>query len=57
MGALGSQRVAVVAEVGARVVAAGHAACLGERGVEIERDYFRMDELAQDLIGRWNHDR
>ena len=30
---------------------------LRERGVAIERDYFRMDELAQDLIGRWNHDR
>mgnify|MGYP001568980544 CR=1 FL=1 len=30
---------------------------LRTRGVEIERDYFRMDELAQDLIGRWNHER
>lgn len=30
---------------------------LRERGVAIERDYFRMEELAQDLIGRWNHDR
>ena len=30
---------------------------LRERGVAIEQDYFRMDELAQDLIGRWNHDR
>ena len=26
---------------------------LRSRGVPIERDYFRMDELAQDLIGRW----
>jgi energy-coupling factor transport system ATP-binding protein len=26
-------------------------------GIAIEHDYFRMDELAQDLIGRWNHDR
>ena len=30
---------------------------LRARGVEIERDYYRMDELSQDLIGRWNHDR
>ena len=30
---------------------------LRERGVAIERDYFRMEELAQDLIGRWNHER
>ncbi|HML67510.1 MAG TPA: energy-coupling factor transporter ATPase [Clostridia bacterium] len=30
---------------------------LRARGIEIEHDYFRMDELAQDLIGRWNHDR
>jgi len=30
---------------------------LRERGIAVERDYFRMDELAQDLIGRWNHDR
>ncbi|MEA4913381.1 MAG: energy-coupling factor transporter ATPase [Christensenella sp.] len=30
---------------------------LRARGVAIERDYFRMDELAQDLIGRWNHER
>ena len=30
---------------------------LRARGVEIERDYYRMDELQQDLIGRWNHDR
>ncbi|MEN6634692.1 MAG: energy-coupling factor transporter ATPase [Clostridiaceae bacterium] len=30
---------------------------LRTRGVEIERDYFRMDELAEDLIGRWNHER
>ncbi len=28
---------------------------LRARGVEIERDYYRMDELQQDLIGRWNH--
>ena len=28
---------------------------LRARGVEIERDYYRMDELSQDLIGRWNH--
>ena len=28
---------------------------LRARGIEISRDYFRMDELAQDLIGRWNH--
>ena len=30
---------------------------LRTRGVEIERDYYRMDELQQDLIRRWNHDR
>ena len=30
---------------------------LRARGIAIEQDYFRMDELAQDLIGRWNHDR
>lgn len=30
---------------------------LRARGIPIEHDYFRMDELAQDLIGRWNHDR
>jgi len=30
---------------------------LRARGIEIEHDYFRMEELAQDLIGRWNHDR
>ena len=30
---------------------------LRERGIEIAQDYFRMDQLAQDLIGRWNHDR
>lgn len=28
---------------------------LRAKGIEISRDYFRMDELAQDLIGRWNH--
>ena len=27
------------------------------RGVAIERDYFRMDELANELIARWHHDR
>ena len=26
---------------------------LRERGIAIERDYFRMDELESDLIGRW----
>ena len=30
---------------------------LRARGIAIERDYFRMDELAQDLIGRWKNDR
>lgn len=30
---------------------------LRQRGVAIERDYFRMDELASDLIARWHHDR
>lgn len=30
---------------------------LRARGIAIAHDYFRMDELAQDLIGRWNHDR
>ena len=30
---------------------------LRERGVAIERDYFRMDELANELISRWHHDR
>ena len=30
---------------------------LRDRGIAIERDYFRMDELAQDLIGRWKNDR
>ena len=30
---------------------------LRERGVAIERDYFRMDELAAELIARWHHDR
>lgn len=28
---------------------------LRERGVEIERDYYRMDELKHELIGRWKH--
>jgi len=27
------------------------------RGIAMEHDYFRMEELAQDLIGRWHHDR
>jgi energy-coupling factor transport system ATP-binding protein len=30
---------------------------LRTRGVAIERDYFRMDELANELIARWHHDR
>ncbi len=30
---------------------------LRARGISMEHDYFRMDELAQDLIGRWKHDR
>lgn len=30
---------------------------LRARDIDIARDYFRMDELAQALIGRWNHDR
>ena len=30
---------------------------LRQRGVAIERDYFRMDELANELIARWHHDR
>lgn len=30
---------------------------LRARGVALKHDYFRMDELAQDLIGRWKHDR
>jgi energy-coupling factor transport system ATP-binding protein len=30
---------------------------LRARGIEVAHDYFRMDELAADLIGRWNHDR
>jgi len=30
---------------------------LRARGIAMEHDYFRMDELAQDLIGRWNHER
>ena len=28
---------------------------LRERGVKIERDYYRMDELKHELIGRWKH--
>lgn len=28
---------------------------LRERGIKIERDYYRMDELKQELIGRWKH--
>ena len=30
---------------------------LRARGVAIERDYYRMDELTRELIGRWRHDR
>ncbi len=30
---------------------------LRARGIAMEHDYFRMDELAQDLIGRWKHER
>ncbi len=30
---------------------------LRDRGIAIERDYYRMDELSADLIGRWRHDR
>jgi len=30
---------------------------LRERGVAIDRDYFRMNELAAELIARWHHDR
>jgi len=30
---------------------------LRARGIAMEHDYFRMEELAQDLIGRWHHDR
>jgi len=30
---------------------------LRARGIAMEHDYFRMDELAQELIGRWKHDR
>ena len=30
---------------------------LRERGVEISRDYYRMDELEDELIGRWRHER
>ena len=30
---------------------------LRTRGIDIQHDYFRMEELAADLIGRWNHDR
>jgi energy-coupling factor transport system ATP-binding protein len=28
---------------------------LRERGIKIEHDYYRMDELKQELIGRWKH--
>ena len=28
---------------------------LRERGVAIEHDYYRMDELKEELIGRWKH--
>ena len=30
---------------------------LRARGIAMEHDNFRMDELAQELIGRWKHDR
>ena len=30
---------------------------LRNRGVAIERDYYRMDELSHELIARWHHDR
>ena len=30
---------------------------LRARGVAIEQDYYRMDELAQELIGRWRNER
>ena len=30
---------------------------LRERGVEIARDYYRMDELKNELIGRWRYER
>lgn len=30
---------------------------LRNRSVEIERDYYRMDELSHELIARWHHDR
>ena len=30
---------------------------LRNRGVEIERDYYRMDKLSHELIARWHHDR
>ena len=30
---------------------------LRARGFAIDRDYFRMDELEQELIARWNHER
>ena len=30
---------------------------LRERGITIERDYFRMDALETDLIERWHHER
>lgn len=30
---------------------------LRKRGVPIEHDYFRMDELTKELVGRWRHER
>lgn len=30
---------------------------LRQRGISIEQDYFRMEELASELIARWHHDR
>ena len=40
-----------------RAEVAQRTTALRARGIPVERDFFRMDELAQDLIGRWNHDR
>ncbi|MEA4869738.1 MAG: energy-coupling factor transporter ATPase [Christensenella sp.] len=30
---------------------------LRARGIDIQEDYYRMDELARELIGRWRHER
>jgi energy-coupling factor transport system ATP-binding protein len=30
---------------------------LRARGIAVERDYYRMDELQANLLGRWRHDR